>query len=82
MRALGLMGLKGGTLLARQFVVEIEQQIVLKVFTLHGSFSWQHLYTSSLSSTRNFWVARNRQFLAVSSLVPIRSPMARSFKPW
>ena len=36
----------------------------------------------SLSRARNFCVARNNVFLAVSSVVFNISPMVRSFNPW
>ncbi len=39
-------------------------------------------HTSSASCVRSFRVARNNEFLTVSSVVPSASPMARSFKPW
>ena len=36
----------------------------------------------SLNRARNFCVARNNVFLAVSSVVFSISPMVRSFNPW
>ena len=52
----------------RQFAVEIER---------HRSCGFVAVHTNSPSTARIFCVARNRQFLAASSLVPRISPMAR-----
>ena len=39
-------------------------------------------HTQSPNTARIFWVARKRQFLAASSVVPSISPMFRNRNPW
>ena len=56
-----------------QFSVKIWRKISLRDVAVH---------TKSPSAARIFWVARNRQFLAASSVVPSISPMFRNRRPW
>src|SRR5947209_3454827 len=55
-----------------QFAVEVERQILLNLLTSHAK---------SPNAMRIFCVARNKQFLAASSVTPSASPMARSRMP-
>jgi hypothetical protein len=43
---------------------------------------WINLHLIGASDARNFCVARNNVFFAVSSVVFNISPIVRSFNPW
>jgi len=56
-----------------QFAVEVEGNQLSDRITIH---------TKSPNTARIFCVARKRQFLAASSVVPSISPIFRNLKPW
>ncbi len=60
-------------LIEGKFAVQEQRQILSRFLACH---------TKSPKAARIFCVARNRQFLAASSDVPITSPMVRSRMPW
>src|SRR3974390_3347729 len=79
-RANGEMPFDGGAFLLVHFIANVENQ-------QRGNFGARLIlflrnHRSTPNSLRSLRVARNREFLTVSSLVPRASPMARSFSPW
>ena len=74
-----------------QLVVEVKRYVLLNPLAIHDFFLLSLSYRSRrvlllsacafASAARNFWVARNSVFLAVSSLVFSVSPMVRSRSP-
>ena len=60
-------------LVRRQFAVIIERNEFRNRIAIH---------MKSPNTARIFWVARKRQFLAASSVVPSISPMFRKRRPW
>src|SRR5579884_165836 len=56
-----------------QLTVQIQREVLLSLSAVH---------TKSPKPARIFWVARNRQFLAASSVTPKASPIDRNRIPW
>ena len=84
------------TSIVGQFVVDVQQNIFFNPFAFHnctpsgeilplldrtGETPAPTLHRMSASAPRNFWVARNKVFLAVSSVVFNISPTVRNFSP-
>ena len=73
------------TSVVRQLVVDMQQNIFLYPFAFHwftpGLGRFVVLHRMSASEPRNFWVARNKVFFAVSSVVFKISPTVRNFNP-
>ena len=64
---------QGVFILETQFAQAVQRQLNPDLIAAHRN---------SPNAERIFWVARNRQFFAASSVVPRISPIARSRKPW
>src|SRR6185312_10743391 len=78
-RQLRLAGFAAGQMGFERFLRFRRNLAVAVVRDFVGGFDARHTNVSRLILI--FWVARNRQFLAASSVVPIMSPIARSRKP-
>ena len=79
---LGCVSIHGRTYCGLQFVASVEDGERLDIFAARGlRVVGMLVHNNPSSCARNFRVARNNEFLTVSSEVPRASPMARNFRP-